>query len=92
MEGLTRVPLIIRWPYGYQAGLRSDALVELIDLAPTVQAAAGLSTDKLVQGRSLAPILTGEAPSDTHRPYVRCEYYGALGDIDARRRGYEQDG
>jgi len=31
-----------------------------------------------MQGRSLLPILTGTAPPDSHRDFVRCEYYDAL--------------
>ena len=35
-------PMIIRWPGKYKAGLKSDALVEMVDLAPTLLEAAGL--------------------------------------------------
>ena len=31
-----------------------------------------------MQGRSLLPLLTGEAPSDHHRDFVRSEYYDAV--------------
>lgn len=78
-EGLVRVPLIISWPGHIQAGLRSDALVELLDVMPTLMEAAGLPVPAHVQGRSLWPILRGEGDPQTHRPFVRCEYYDALG-------------
>lgn len=77
-EGLVRVPLIIAWPGRFQSGLGSDALVELIDIAPTLLELAGLPVPDGVQGRSLLPILTGAAPPDHHRDFVRCEYYDAL--------------
>jgi len=77
-EGLVRVPLIVAWPGRFRAGLRSDALVELLDLAPTLLAAAGLPVPPQMQGRSLLPLLTGEAAPDRHRPFVRSEYHDAL--------------
>jgi arylsulfatase len=77
-EGLVRVPLIWSWPGHFPAGLKSDALVELTDLAPTLLALAGEAIPERMQGRSLLPLLTGEAPPDHHRNFVRCEYYDAL--------------
>ena len=60
-EGLVRVPLIWSWPAKFRAGLRSDALVELIDIAPTLLDSAGLPIPERMQGRSLLPILSGDA-------------------------------
>ncbi|MBM4080015.1 MAG: sulfatase, partial [Planctomycetes bacterium] len=37
-----RVPLILSWSGHFQAGLRSDALVELVDLVPTLLEALGM--------------------------------------------------
>jgi arylsulfatase len=76
-DGLTRVPLIWSWPGRFARGLRSDALVELTDIVPTLLELAGLPIPEGTQGRSLAPILAGRAPPDHHRDYVRCEYYDA---------------
>lgn len=77
-DGLTRVPLIWSWPGRIPSGLRSDALVELTDIAPTLHELLGLPIPPGTQGRSLAPILTGRASPDHHRDFVRCEYYDAL--------------
>ncbi len=77
-EGLVRVPLIISWPGHFPAGLVSDALVELTDLAPTLLELAGAPAAERTAGRSLLPILTGQADPHTHRDFVRCEYYRAL--------------
>ena len=76
-EGLVRVPLIMSWPKRFRSGLRSDALVELTDIAPTL---AELVEEPLpwTQGRSLLPILTGKAPPEHHRDSVRCEYYDVV--------------
>ena len=77
-EGLTHVPLIISSPSRFRQGVRSGALVELIDIVPTLLELAGLDVPKDVQGRSLLPILTGESAANSHREFVRCEYRDAL--------------
>lgn len=68
-----RVPLMIRWPGMSRAGLKTDALVEMVDLAPTLLEAAGLPISPGMQGRSLAPLLSGARSS--HRDSVYMEYY-----------------
>ena len=73
-----RVPLIISGPGLLKQGLRSDALVELTDIAPTLLELSGEPIPDRMQGRSLLPILTGEAEPHHHREYVRSEYYDAL--------------
>ena len=77
-EGLVRVPLIFSWQGQFVSGLRSNALVELVDKAPTLLELAGLTVPDGMQGRSLLPILRGEAEADHHRDFVRCEYYDAV--------------
>jgi arylsulfatase len=77
---LTRVPLIIRYPGKYKAGLKLDHLVELVDIAPTLMDAAGLTIPAGMQGRSLTPLLTGQ--STTHRDSVYMEYYNAVAKYD----------
>lgn len=72
---LTRVPLIMRWPKRFRAGLKVDALVELIDLAPTLLDAAGIPAEVGMQGRSLMDLLT--ANTAVHRSSVYCEYLDA---------------
>ena len=58
-EEVTRVPLIISLP-GHEAG-RSKSLVELVDLFPTLSAAAGLQAPGGLHGTSLLPILRDPA-------------------------------
>ena len=72
-----RVPLIVSWPGRLPQGVRVPALVELGDLAPTVLDAAGLPRHPGMQTRSLWPLLTGEAETDTFREDVYCEYYNS---------------
>jgi arylsulfatase len=72
---LTRVPLIIRWPHRFKAGLKIDALVEMLDLAPTLVEAAGIPIPAGMQGQSLTPLLTGQTTQ--HRDSVYMEFYNA---------------
>jgi arylsulfatase A-like enzyme len=77
-EGAVHVPLIVSWPARVRQNLRSDALVELVDLVPTLLEAAGQRIPDAVQGRSLLPILSGASDPSAHREFVRCEYHDAL--------------
>ena len=70
-----RVPLIMRLPGVIPAGKESQALVESIDMFPTMMDFVGLKTPDSVQGRSLVPLLTGK--TETHRDVVRSEYPGS---------------
>jgi arylsulfatase A-like enzyme len=77
-EGLVRVPLIFSWPGQFQQGLKSDALVELLDMSSTLLDATGVNGHDQIQGKSLMPILRGEAPANDLRRFVRSEYFDAL--------------
>ncbi len=60
----TRVPLIIRLPNGQQAGSCSDAMVELVDLFPTLCELAGTNAPDTCEGASLVRILRGQTPEN----------------------------
>lgn len=77
-EGLVRVPLIFRWPGHVQAGVVSDALVELLDMSATLVDVAGADGLEELQGRTLWPLLCGQVSPGHHRDFVRSEYYDAL--------------
>lgn len=55
-ENVLRVPLIISIPENRPS--RTDSLVELVDIYPTLSELAGLPVPEKVQGISLVPILT----------------------------------
>ena len=78
-DGLVRVPLIFSWPGKIGRGRVSDALVETVDVAPTLLQAAGLPIPESMQGRSLLPILDGTSPRDAHKPHVTSEYFDSMG-------------
>lgn len=61
-ECLLRNPLIISAPGG-AGGQRSDAMVEMIDLLPTLAEYAGVEVGHAHFGRSLGPLLRGETPA-----------------------------
>jgi len=77
-EGLVRVPLVISWPARFKQGLRSDALVELTDIVPTLLEANGLPVPERMHGKSLLPILQGRADPHHHRDFVRSVYFRVL--------------
>ncbi|MEW6305097.1 MAG: sulfatase-like hydrolase/transferase [Verrucomicrobiota bacterium] len=72
-----RVPLIMRWPGRFEPGLRVPALVELIDLAPSLLEAADIPVHPGMQGRSVLPICRGDSDPSRHRDFVFSEYYNA---------------
>jgi choline-sulfatase len=76
-EPSVHVPLIISWPGKIGAGRRSEAMVELVDLAPTLLEAAEIEPEIGMQGKSLWPLLSGAAPLNEHREDVYCEYYNS---------------
>jgi iduronate 2-sulfatase len=57
----TRAPLMIRAPGAKANGRASDALVEFVDIYPTLCELAGLPVPKTLEGKSLAPLLNGSA-------------------------------
>jgi arylsulfatase A-like enzyme len=60
-EVTTRVPLMIRHPDGLAAGRRIDAIVQHADLFPTLLEAMDVGVPSGTHGRSLWPLLRGNA-------------------------------
>ena len=67
-EGGHRVPAIVRWPGKIPAGQVSDLLVSTMDVFPTLAQYAGAKVpdERVIDGRSIAPILAGEAGAKGH--------------------------
>lgn len=59
-DALVRIPLVICAP-GTTGGRRVDKLVSLVDIAPTILAAAGIEPPDDWDGASLGPLLEGKA-------------------------------
>ncbi len=69
-EVSSQVPLLIEWRGHIKPGTASDALVQNIDFAPTLLAAAGVKPKKPMHGVSLLPLFEEEAA-----PWSRDLYY-----------------
>jgi uncharacterized sulfatase len=97
-EDLVRVPFLVRQPGAVPAGTVSDALVSLVDLAPTMLSALGLEADRRMSGVDQWEVWTGRRPSvrdhvlveNRHQPHaLHLDTY-----VDARwkltvQRGHE---
>ena len=59
-DEVTNIPMIARLPGGASGEVREE-LVESVDLMPTILDVVGVAQPAGVQGRSIAPILHGEA-------------------------------
>lgn len=58
-DPLAKVPLIVKYPHGREAGQTTDRLVNNIDLAPTLCRAAGCTPAATMQGKDLAADTAG---------------------------------
>jgi len=72
-EPAVNVPLLLRWPGHIPAGRRVDAMVELVDLFPTVLDLLGVAPPPGLHGQSLGPLTRGE-PGASGRETVFSEY------------------
>ena len=83
-----RMPLIMRWKGHITPGLRSDAMVQEIDYAPTIMEVAGADTPenmKTFDGVSLTPLFkTGDHEAFRDRPLYYA-FYEQPGEHNAPR-------
>jgi N-acetylglucosamine-6-sulfatase len=75
-EESLKMPFLIRWPGVLDEGVKSTALIQNIDYAPTFLELAGAEIPPDIQGRSLVPLLKnqGRATSDW-RDAIYYAYY-----------------
>jgi arylsulfatase A-like enzyme len=71
-EEAIRAPLCVSLPGRIGRAEQCDALVEFIDIAPTILETCGVAIPERVQGRSLAALTSGQ--SQSHRDAVFIEY------------------
>ncbi len=69
-----RVPFLAVWSGVIRPGTRSDAIIQWIDLLPTLIEAAGGKTPEDIDGRSFLPVLRGERSE--HREFVFTTHSG----------------
>lgn len=75
-EGSVRVPLIVSCPARFAKGQQTDAIVNLLDVGPTMLDIAGIEPMPDVSGKSFAGFLTGNNPADwPNETYAECIGY-----------------
>jgi len=67
-ESVLHVPLAFYWPGRIEPG-SSDAVVQLVDVMPTILELAGASVPEDLDGRSLGPLLTSGAALEARPAY-----------------------
>jgi len=60
-ENSIRIPMMIRYPKKFPAGLQLPQMGLNVDLAPTILEMANIKVPRYMQGKSLLPLLTGES-------------------------------
>ena len=71
------VMLIMRGPGGFEGGKVCDALVSQIDVFPTVCELAGIERPPWLQGRSIMPLIRGEAEEVNEAVFSEVTYHAA---------------
>jgi arylsulfatase A-like enzyme len=70
LDSCTHVPLLVSYPQGIEPGQRFDALIEAVDIAPTVLDFCGVQSPPFFQGRSFRPLLRGRSYKPRSSAYV----------------------
>lgn len=94
-EESMRMPFLIRYPETIEAGLRTDAIVENVDYAPTLLGFAGADTPDYMQGRSFKAICeSGKEPGDWkdaayYRYWMHMAHHDNPGHLGLRTKRYK---
>lgn len=72
------VSLIIRGPGGFSGGRVCDALVSHLDLFPTICDLTGISAPSWLQGKSLMPLIRGQAAEIREEIFGEINYHAAI--------------
>jgi arylsulfatase A-like enzyme len=89
---VSRVPFILRWPGRIaDPGRTSHALIEAIDVVPTLLECAGIPRPGHLQGRSFAPLLAGQQAMTRSSALTEGEGWVTLR-LDGLRYVLEADG
>ena len=72
-EESIRIPLLVRYPAKFPAGVTRDELILHLDVAPTFLELAGAGIPREMQGRSLVAL--AQAPPEAPRPGWRRAFY-----------------
>lgn len=86
-----RVPLIIAAPHAKQRGVKATALVEMLDIFPTLNALCGLPSVPALEGVNLVPVLddpTAKVKSAAFTQHPRPPYPDRMPDKQPTHMGY----
>jgi N-acetylglucosamine-6-sulfatase len=73
-EETARIPLLVRYPPMARAGSAPTPMVQTTDFASTILEIAGINDTQARDGRSLVPLMVGEAPT-SWRQSILLEYW-----------------
>ncbi|HEV7312632.1 sulfatase [Sphingopyxis sp.] len=82
------IPLIIRAPGETRAGSRTKALVETVDIYPTIAELAGLSAPANLEGLSMVPVLEQPARAWKQAAFAQYGRAGGLTEGNGALTGY----
>ena len=87
-EGGIRVPMVMRWPAGWQGGRTVEDMVHFTDWFPTLLAIAGAEPprDRKIDGVNVLPILRGEKGKTQTRRFWQWNRYTPLVECNAAMR------
>ncbi len=89
LEGGVRVPMIIRWPDGLEAGVENHQMTHFVDWLATFIDAANASVPngaRPMDGHSVLPQLRGEQPNTQPRRFWQFSGYSPIGITNAAMR------
>lgn len=87
-EGGIRVPMVMRWPAGLDAGRRIGDLVHFTDWLPTLLGIAGVEHpgELPLDGGDVLPLLRGESPLEEPRRFWQWNTYSPIPVANAAMR------
>ena len=88
-EGGIRVPMIIRWPGGLDAGRRIDEVIHFTDWLPTLLHLTGVerpAAGRPLDGGDILPLLRGETPVAPPSRFWQLNAYQPVGWLNAAMR------
>ena len=88
-EGGIRVPMVVRWPAGLEAGRRVDELVHFTDWLPTLAGICGVERPegaRDLDGNDVLPQLRGQEPDETPRRFWQLNAHQPVGWSNAAMR------
>jgi arylsulfatase A-like enzyme len=79
-EPCSHIPMIFKFPDDrIEQPRRIDAIVQGIDIVPTILELLGIDSSDNISGKSMLPILSGEIAEINHHAFIEADYSRRLG-------------